>query len=102
MSISKQYLKNKPVCKVTFTFPKENGANAKEIYLAGEFNNWDIKATPMIKAKNGTFSTKINLETGREYQFRYLLDGNHWENDEKADKYVPNSFGDADNGVIIL
>lgn len=102
MSIKKQYLKTKLLCKVTFQIPKEAVATVKKVYLVGDFNGWDPDVTPMKKQKDGAFSVTLNLEQGREYQFRYLIDGTKWENDWNADKYVPSSFGDSENSVIVL
>jgi 1,4-alpha-glucan branching enzyme len=97
--LKKQQLKSKPVCKVTFTLPES--VKAESAYLVGDFNNWDEKATPMKKAKKGgPFSITLELETGREYQFRYLVNGTDWHNDWHADKYVPNPFS-GDNSVVI-
>ena len=56
----------------------------------------------MKKLKNGTFKVKLTLEAGKEYQFRYLLDGKRWENDGAADKYVPAPFSYTDNSVVIV
>ena len=55
----------------------------------------------MKKAPDGSFSVKKQLETNKEYQFRYLLDGCRWENDWKADKYIPAPFSNADNSVVV-
>lgn len=100
MSIKKQYLKSKPECKVTFVLTKEVATNAKEVTLVGEFNNWNKEVTLMTKLKNGSFKTNINLPAGKEYQFRYLVDGKDWINDNEADKYVLNNFSNEDNFVI--
>jgi hypothetical protein len=54
------------------------------------------------KLKDGTFSVTVNLESDREYQFRYLIDDSIWENDWEADKYVPSPFGNADNSVVVV
>ena len=102
MSIKKQYLKSKPVCKVTFRISEERGNSAGTAYVVGEFNNWDSVSTPMKKLKTGAFTTTLDLVKGREYQFRYLLDNQIWENDADADKYVPTPFGDCENSVIDL
>ncbi len=40
MAISKQYLKTKPACKVTFVVPAEQAASAESVVLVGEFNDW--------------------------------------------------------------
>ena len=37
------------------------------------------------------------LEAGKSYRFRYLLDGERWENDWDADAYKPNEFGTDDS-----
>ncbi len=64
---------------------------AHEVFLTGEFNNWDIKANPMKKDENGMWKTIISLAPGR-YEYRFLSDGN-WENDRVCSSCVPNSFG---------
>ena len=101
MSFKKQYLKNKPVCKVTFKLPKEAAKSAGKVTIVGEFNHWDTEATPMKKLKDGSFTVTLDLEKDREYQYRYLIDGTRWENDWKADKYVP-SGGGSDNSVVVV
>ncbi|MBI4699441.1 MAG: PilZ domain-containing protein [Nitrospirae bacterium] len=99
--ISKQYLKTRPVCKVTFRLPKEAAAEAKFVALVGEFNNWDQIGIPMKRSKNGDFTVTLDLAAGREYRFKYLIDGTRWENDWKADKYIPNEFGIDDSVVVV-
>ncbi len=102
MSIKKTYLKSKPVCKVNFKLPREIAKSAQKAHIVGEFNKWNTHATPMKKLKNGSFSATIDLETGREYQFRYLLDDQTWETDFTADKYVPTPFGNSENSVVVI
>lgn len=102
MSIKKQYLKRKPVCKVTFRLPGEAAGFAGSANIVGEFNDWNIYATPMKKLKTGSFSVTIDLEPNREYQFRYLLDDEIWENDGEADKHVLHPYGDGENSVVVL
>jgi 1,4-alpha-glucan branching enzyme len=93
----RQFLKTKPVCKVTFKFKTE----AESLALVGDFNNWNEASTPMKKAKDGSFSVSVDMESGREQQFRYLADGKKWLNDEAADKYVTTALG-SENSVVIL
>jgi len=102
MSIKKQYLKTKPECKVTFTLSKEMARSAGSVHLVGEFNGWDTTSHPMKLMKDGSFNITNNLGKGREYQFRYLIDGSLWENDDRADKYVRSPFGDSDNSVVVV
>ncbi len=100
--IKKQYLKSKPVCKVTFTLPKEAATDAKEVRLLGEFNDWNWLAAPAMKSTKTEFKTTIELATGRSYQFRYLIDQDHWENDWNADEYVTSPFTGIENSVVVV
>lgn len=102
MALKKKYLKSKPICKVSFEIPKEAAKNAEKVCVVGEFNNWDEYAAPMKKLKNGKFTITLDLGTGKEYEFRYLIDEKDWENDWEADKYVKTEFGDSDNSVVVV
>ncbi|MBU1344399.1 MAG: isoamylase early set domain-containing protein [Proteobacteria bacterium] len=102
MSIKKQFIKNKSVCKVTFRVPKEVSSGAKAVNVVGEFNGWDMNATPMKPHKNGSFSTTINLDVNKKYQFRYVMDGVGWKNDLEADNHIHCPYGNCENSVIII
>lgn len=97
---TKKYLNNGK-CKVTFRLPRAAAPDAQQVTMAGEFNNWDATAAPMTRLKNGDFKLTLDLDAGREYRFRYLIDGNRWENDWCADRYVRNEYG-ADDSVVAL
>ena len=101
MAIKKRYLKN-GTCKVTFDLPREITESARKVTVVGEFNNWDPSATPMRRQKDKVYKVTMNLEPGREYQFRYLIDEKKWVNDWKADKYVPSPVGNCENSVLVL
>jgi 1,4-alpha-glucan branching enzyme len=100
MSIVKKPLKSKPICKVTFRLPRELAHGARKVSLVGEFNNWNPKATPLEQLKSGEFKVTVDLEVGREYQYRYLLDGKVWQNDDDADSYCPSGIGREENSVV--
>ena len=102
MGVRKRYLKSKPICKVTFTMQKEAFPLAKRVHIVGDFNNWKRKATPMKKLKSGAYQIVIDLPCGREYQYRYLINGATWENDWDADKYVPSPYHDCENSLVII
>jgi len=99
--MEKHYLKSRPTCKVTFRLPGDGVLAAESVTVAGEFNNWDIRATPMKRQKNGDFIVVLELERGREYRFRYCIDGDRWENDRHADRYKPNPYGGHDSVVVL-
>jgi len=98
MAITKQYLKSKPVVKVTFSVPAEE---AKKVAVVGSFNEWNTKkAVALQKLKNGTFKGTVDLEKDNSYEFKYLVDGTY-VNDEQADAYAWNEFG-SKNGILNL
>ena len=98
MAIKKQFLKSKPVCKVTFTVPAEE---AQSVSVVGDFNEWNTQATELKKLKNGSFKGTVDLETSSSYEFRSVIDGNY-VNDEQADAYAWSDYAAAENGVLNL
>jgi len=93
MAVKKSTKIDKPKVKVMtrkvqfeYTAPE-----AQEVYLAGDFNNWDTSANPMKKDKKGLWKTVLSLKPGR-YEYRFLVDGN-WENDPSCCDCIPNEFG---------
>lgn len=99
-SLLKQYSNGGSRCNVTFILPREAAVDAATVTVAGDFNNWDPASSLMSRLKNGDFSLSLDLDGNREYRFKYLIDGDRWENDWHADKYVPNAFGSDDSVVI--
>lgn len=102
MALKKQFLKTKSECKVTFKVDKDVANGASSAFLVGDFNGWNATAHPMKPLKDGSFSVTLNLPAGEEYEFRYLLDGHMWENDEAADRYVFSDYGNCENSVVAL
>ena len=101
MAIAKQFLKSKPVCKVTFELAPDQ-VNGNQVLLLGDFNNWDSEGTQLKKQKNGNYKATLDLPVGNDIQFRYLVDGENWINDDAADKYVPSGVSADFNSVVIL
>lgn len=99
--LAKQYLKTSPSCKVTFRLPKEAASDANNVTVVGDFNGWSNHSTPMKRLKDGCFAVTITLQKGKDYRFRYLIDGKKWENDWCADRYAPNPYGGEDSIVSV-
>lgn len=95
--LKKRYYKGGKNCRVWFYLPSK--VDAETAHLVGDFNGWDKKANSMKLKKDGTFYTAVTLQTGEEYEFRYLLDGDRWENDWEAEAYAPNEMG-GENSVV--
>ena len=98
MAIKKQYLKSKPVCKVTFSIEAED---AKKVSVVGSFNDWNAKKAPLKKLKRGVFKGTIDLDKDSSYEFKYLVDGEYL-NDAAADAYAWNDFAGAENSVVTV
>jgi 1,4-alpha-glucan branching enzyme len=100
--LKKRYVKSRQVAKVTFEFAKDEwpeDIRVESVFLVGDFNGWDISATPMSRGGGSAFRATMELEPGRVYQFRYLINGEQWYNEWHADRYVPNPFG-SQNCVV--
>ena len=87
--------------RVSVTFTIDPGVGAQSAAVCGEWNDWSADADVMRRDAEGGFSTTVDLEAGRAYRFRYLLDGERWDNDWAADAYLPNGFG-GDDSVVDL
>jgi len=72
---------------------------ANDVFLVGDFNNWDSSSHPLKCNSKGIWSTSITLPLGR-YEYRFLIDGEWW-NDPSYAAIVPNPFG-SNNCAIIL
>ncbi len=82
--------------RVTFLLQRPE---ADTVHLVGDFTGW-LPSKAMRRTEEGTWRVGVELRSGHEYGFRYLVDGMHWVNDASADKYVPNPYG-SDNSVVV-
>ena len=92
--VSKRFFKKGSECEVTFRLKPED---ATEVVVLTEANGWS--PIPMQQLKTGEFKARVKLPAGRQFQFRYLIDGRRWENDDAADAYVPNEHG-SENCIV--
>lgn len=86
--------------KVTFTLPKEAVENAETVAVLGDFNQWQ-DGIVLAKQKDGSFKASVELEKGRSYQYRFLINGDKWENDWSAEAYAPTPFGTYNSVVTV-
>ena len=93
--LTKKFFKTKDEVEVGFIFESDD---ASKVDLVADFTNWQPVAMVFNK-KEKAFKTKLRLPKNEEFQFRYLINGDEWENDYQADKYLANHFG-TDNSVI--
>jgi 1,4-alpha-glucan branching enzyme len=74
--------------KVEFSL---SAPEAKEAFLTGEFNYWDIRSMPMKRGEDGNWKIHTSLAPGR-YEYKFLAD-NHWVEDLPGVELATNSFG---------
>jgi len=84
------------LCDVTFRRRTTNGETHAAI--VGDFNNWSSGDHQMTRVGD-SWSLTVSLAPGRTYRFRYLIDGDRWENDWDADDYIDNAYGGQDSVV---
>jgi 1,4-alpha-glucan branching enzyme len=96
MSIKKQFIKTKPVVKVTFTVDAKEANTAA---VVGDFNNWNVTAGELNKLKNGTFKGIFDVTKDATYEFKYVIDG-AFVNETEADSFRWNEFAGAENSVL--
>lgn len=98
--IEKKASPNGKSVRVKFELPGD--AVQESAFVVGDFNEWSENDQPMkyVKSRN-VWSTTVSLEPGRSYQFRYLIDGDQWQNDDGADGYESSPYF-TENSVIRL
>jgi len=64
---------------------------ASEVYLAGTFNDWSPRSTPMLRQSDGRWSCRLMLLPG-EYEYLFFVDG-QWLASPAATELVANPFG---------
>lgn len=75
---------------------KGNGAG--EVLLAGDFNDWTPRVTPMKLVDDG-FETLLDLSPGR-YRYRLVVDG-RWSHDNANSSVEPNQYGELNSVVEV-
>jgi 1,4-alpha-glucan branching enzyme len=96
--LKKRYISKDQCCKVTFILPA--AIEAQSASVVGDFNGWEQEGVPMKRLKDGTWKAEVDLDPGKEYQYRYLVNGKEWHNDWEADKYSAHPYG-GENSVIV-
>lgn len=84
--------------KVWVTFTVSSIDPIEGITLLGEWNTWE--GEPMKKKKNGDYYLTKVLNTGKSFEFGYMVNGEQWLT-EDACSSVPSPFG-SQNSLLEL
>ncbi|HET9385524.1 MAG TPA: hypothetical protein VFO67_10275 [Gemmatimonadales bacterium] len=87
-----------PVALVTVRFVL-SAPDAHDVALAGTFNQWNAKVTPLVRTDGGVWTATMNLPAG-EHQYAFVVDGARWIPDPAAPA-VDDGFGRR-NSVLTL
>jgi len=68
---------------------------AKEVYLAGEFNNWKLDENSRMEQNNGSWIKRLSLDSGK-YRYRFVIDGS-WIEDPGNPISQLNPYGTMDS-----
>ncbi len=73
--------------------------DAKKVFLAGSFNNWNKEALPMKKNKRGQWKATIKLLPGR-YEYKFFADGS-WVMDKYCAEVVSDDKGSVNCAIDV-
>lgn len=61
--------------------------DAKEVFLCGDFNNWESNAEDyrMSKDEDNIWRKKLKLQAGR-YEYQFVVDGQWWTDPENPNR----------------
>ena len=72
--------------------------NVSKVMVAGSFNNWNFKETPLKKSSsNNTWRRSVTLKPGR-YEYKFVVDG-RWITDPNNSNRSWSTMG-TENSVI--
>ncbi len=79
-------------------FYLEGHEDAREVYVAGTFNQWNYLKHPMRKTEKG-WVLELGLKPGK-HLYKFVVDG-HWQLDPE-NKRVETDFGGNDNNPVYI
>lgn len=89
-----------PKLKMREVFLTLKASDAKDVFVAGDFNEWKTDASSrMEEVLPGVWRKKLNLAAGK-YQYRFVRDG-EWIEDPNNPKVEKNPFGQQNSLIEV-
>jgi len=66
--------------------------DAKSVGVAGDFNGWDPRRTPLEPMSGGAWTVTLSLPPGR-YEYMFVVNGDEWVGDPLAVEQNDDGFG---------
>ena len=99
--MKREYSGDRTRCRVTFWLPQAAARAPRRSRWRGASTTGRGSA-PDGAAGERRFHLELELEAGREHEFRFVVDGVRWENAWNADRYVWSDHAQCENSVIVL
>jgi len=75
---------------------------AQNVSLVGDFNEWDLAKTPMIRSgESGLWTVVLPLSAGR-HLYAFVVDGSSWVQDQSAPIAPDDGFGHANSVKLVV
>lgn len=75
-----------------------NAPEASSVGISGDFNGWNSTPRSLRRRKDGIWWGVLRLSPG-VYQYKFVIDGMHWQEDPTNPKQVANDLGSI-NSVL--
>jgi hypothetical protein len=82
-----------------FVLDAREAADATALSLVGDFNDWDVSATPM-SLEGGVWSVTLPVTPGR-HVYAFVVNGTRWIADPRAPKATDSDFGRPGSVIIV-
>ena len=83
---------------VVFSLPD---TTAHQVAVVGDFNHWDVHATPLAKPKGHGWRIAVPLSPGR-HVYAFVVDGTRWVLDPAAPKALDDDYGTPNSVVTVV
>jgi len=82
-----------------FVLDAREAADATALSVVGDFNDWDVTATPMT-LEGGVWSVTLPVTPGR-HVYAFVVNGTRWIADPRAPKATDADFGRPGSVIIV-
>jgi len=86
------------LASIEVNFILEGYEDAKNVSVAGDFNDWDAEKDPLTEA-DGVWSTTIEVKPGR-YEYKFVVD-DEWISDPANPETVSDPYGGSNSVVTV-
>ena len=86
---------------VTFYYHDVDG-EAHTVAVAGEFNDWDPEANPLVWQAPGLWSTRIRVDAPGRYSYKFVINGTRWVVDPENLNREPDGYGGQNARVNVM